>query len=150
MSAPVAADLARELGARVRVFSGLTAAVRFFDGYRSGLGPRSARLEVGGTPRSRDDRERDRATYARLLLCFRALDAGVDDDDLGALLGPTLAWISGHRSMAYLADEVDLSEHVFSRWVVRGERALEKRLMARGLLRRECCPCGCGVLQVAP
>lgn len=134
MSAPLTAAVLRELGAELRTFRSLKDAVRWYDAYGSRQQRITKDLATIGTPMSRSEAEKARATHAALMCCFRPRDPGIDDDDLTTLIGPTLSWICGAVSRVHLADEQQLTEHQFSRWVARGETVLRGRLRARGLL----------------
>lgn len=148
MSAPVTAEVLRELGAEVHQFKSLKQAVRWCDRYAAGKQRVNRDPASVGAPMSRAAAERDRATYAALLCCFRKRDPGIDDDDLGTLLQATLDFVCGYSSVWYLAEEHGLTEHGFSLWVARGERVLRRRLTVRRLMSVEYCECGCGVEQV--
>lgn len=147
MSASVAAEVLRELGARTMVFLSLKHAVRWFNGY----GGSDCDLGSGtGCTRPREAIEIDNATYSALLCCFRWRDPGIDDEDMRNLLGPTMDYVCGECSLVHLADHAGLTEQGFTKWVARGERVLRGRLIARGLMRtKEFCDCGCGERQAA-
>lgn len=107
-----------------------------------------------GNPVSRDQREQDRATYDRLLLVFRAVDPGVDEENLHFSLRTTMAYLAGSLgeggySVSFLAERHGFdNEAKYIRYVEYTEGILRRRMQAHGVWRnKEFCDCGCGVEQ---
>lgn len=152
MSAPVAADVLRELGAEPRRFRSVASAVKFYDAYvgrTAHITQDLSRFVTAGMPVSAAQREQDRVTHDKLMLVFRAIDPQVDAENLHGGLRRVMDWLAGNASHAYLATQHGMDERAFSRYVAFYEDTLRNRMKARGLFHVvEYCPCGCGVEQV--
>lgn len=93
MSAPVAAEVLRELGARTRTFrSVVSAIVWWYPRWEARRSPKSCSLEVGGTPISREKRDEDAATYALITRCMVEFDPEFDMPEADGKPWPLRAW----------------------------------------------------------
>lgn len=95
-------------------------------------------LESGRAPQSREEREKDHATFARLAACMSARDlADLDDDPYFPHRIDSLVCWYLNTSVHRLADEHNLSVQGFSKYAGHTENVLRRRMKARGLLNRE-------------
>jgi hypothetical protein len=140
MSAPIAAEVLRELGARTRTFSCVSAAVVWWRTQRELRGARAISLEVGGAPASREKRDEAQATYALITRCMVERDPDFDLEDwrLSSWRIDALAdWLvsSAERGRVHMADRLGWSVEVCDRFMGETASILARRMRGRGLLR---------------
>jgi hypothetical protein len=134
------AHIERELGATIRKFDGMRAALRWYFGQRALRLGRAMPLEVGGSPRSQASIDESNATYARIAACLVQRHA-VDDVDEILLFQRRVdhleAWYASERRQQRLADELDMTVIEVSNYAAHTERLLRRRMEHAGLLTEE-------------
>jgi len=139
MSAPVTAEVLRELGARRKTFHSVRGALLW---YRSELARRlqctRQGFEAGAGSCSATLREERAATFAAVASCLKARSE--DDEEVAAALrGECVAWLLASYEArwgdnTFLADRANLSRWAFTRRCARTERFLRVRMVAAGIL----------------
>ena len=128
MSAPVAAEVLRELGAEVRCFQTVRGALLW---YRDQL---AKRLRVNrdpasvGTPTSREERDQRQATFAAVAVAIR------DVKDIAWLV----CWYeTRYGDGVWLADRYGVSRWAFMRRMRRVEREVRERMQEQGVVEEQ-------------
>jgi len=80
LSAPIADEVLRELNARTKVFATVRGALAWYVAYVSAKMGRSASMESGGHPGSREKLDEGYATWSRIAKCLVMYDKDIDKD----------------------------------------------------------------------
>jgi hypothetical protein len=142
MSAPMAAEVLRELGARTRTFRSIPGLMTWWTNQRALRDARAISMEVGGAPASREKREEAQATYALITRCMVERDPDFDLEDwpLSSWRVEALAaWYasSEERGKTFMADRLGWSIEVAQRFMDETASVLARRMRGRGLIEND-------------
>lgn len=138
MAAPVAAAVLRELGVDVRQFKTIRGLMLWFSDYEARRGAvRSVSDFSTGGGKSREERERERSTWARIRLCLRESDPEIDNVHVHHA-AHLLDWHRAWTPQGELAKDWGFPSLYALRQAMRfTESVLRGRFEARGLLPSE-------------
>jgi hypothetical protein len=147
MSAPVAAEVLREMGARTRSFKCLEQAICWWTDERARRGCRALPVQMGSGPRSQASIDETNATFAMLTQCLAERHpADVEDWPLSSWRVEALAawyasgaiWMPGEmpsdNGRTFLAERLGWSVEVCERFMGETASVLRRRMQARGLI----------------
>jgi hypothetical protein len=137
LSAPVAADVLRELGAQTRTFSGLVHVLTWWRAERSRRTLRAVPLELGSGPSCAERQNETNATFARVTRCMGEHDEhDVEEWPLSSWRIDALAhWLASDEvGRIYMLDRLRWSEAVAQRFMDETASVLRRRMQGRGLI----------------
>lgn len=139
MAAPLAEDVLRELGVEVRKFKSVKGVLLWYDQYsmRRGATRSTSDFAPGGGGKSFAERERERATWARIKGSLKQRAPEVDVFVLHHVWA-LFEWYEADRSQRELAADLGFPNlHTLRATMLFTERVLRGRLERRGLLEPE-------------
>jgi len=141
VSAPLAAQVLRELGARPRRFRSVAGAMSWWRNEKLRRGARGISLEsgMGSAPRSRESIEETAATFASITRCLAARDTDFDLEDWPLSEWRIWAyadWVGSteDRCKNAMAERLGWSVEVAERFMGETARVLSRRMRGRGVI----------------
>lgn len=140
MSAPLATEVLRELGAETRCFTSLAQLMIWWRLQRLRRDARALGVERGSGPQSQERIDQTNATFARVTRCMCERDPEFDLEDWplsGWRIDALADWIvsSVERGRVHLADRLGWSIEVCDRFMGETASVLARRMRGRGLIR---------------